>query len=84
MDMIYYNDNMIKVTDEEEEEMVEEDTGYGFRWDNRHHHHCTNHCWCQRHLIFSSDLNNHHPSHFEHFEMVEEQSKVWTGRGQCW
>ena len=32
MDIIYLNDNMIKVTDVEEEEMVEEDTGDGFRW----------------------------------------------------
>ena len=32
MDRIYSNDNMIKVTDVEEEEMVEEDTGDGFRW----------------------------------------------------
>ena len=32
MNIIYSNNNMIKVTDVEEEEMVEEDTGGGFRW----------------------------------------------------
>ena len=32
MNIIYSNSNMIKVTDVEEEEMVEEDTGDGFRW----------------------------------------------------
>ena len=38
MDIIYFNNNMIKVTDVEEEEMVEEDTGDGFRLDDHHHH----------------------------------------------